>query len=106
MCLSARGWLMARRLVSNNPLSFRGVATDLGFTRDRQFSVPKSAIADLGGRETGIHNPSPAEYGYRVRSLHLRPGMTELLRQLAPAPPWLRRGCARPSSAGRSSVAA
>lgn len=26
-----------------------GRATDLGFTRDRQFIMPKSAKADLGG---------------------------------------------------------
>ena len=36
-------------------LSSRGEAADLGFTRDRHHKVPKSAIADLGGREPATH---------------------------------------------------
>jgi hypothetical protein len=33
-----------------------GRATDLGFTRDRQFMMPKSAIADLGGANPESRN--------------------------------------------------
>jgi len=28
------------------------------------------------GREPGIHNPGASEYGFRVRELRSRPGMT------------------------------
>src|SRR5206468_4205151 len=34
------------------PGASKGDGTDLGFTRDRHIKVPKSAIADLGGRSS------------------------------------------------------
>ena len=45
-----------------------GLPTDLGFTRDRQFSSPRSAKADLGGPELEFITPA-AEYGFRARPL-------------------------------------
>ena len=47
-----------------------GPATDLGFTRDQQAYMPKSATADLGGRTLGwtyptgsrVHNPMNLYY--------------------------------------------
>jgi 5,5'-dehydrodivanillate O-demethylase oxygenase subunit len=55
--------------------SFRGEATDLGFTRDRHCKLPKSATADLGCREPGNHNPGPWIW-IPGSPLSRRPGMT------------------------------
>ena len=43
-------------------------ATDLGFTRDRRFSVPKSAKADLGAKPTNPESIlTDSGYGFRAR---------------------------------------
>jgi hypothetical protein len=33
-------------------------------------------VFDARWREPGIHNPGAADYGFRVRALNARPGMT------------------------------
>jgi hypothetical protein len=57
--------------------SFRGAATDLGFTRDRHVNLPRSAKADLGDREPGIQSlrVQPLDSGFARRS-GSRPEMT------------------------------
>jgi len=42
----------------------------------RKASLLLSFRGAAKGREPGIHNHKPAEYGFRVRSLRERPGMT------------------------------
>ena len=44
---------MAEPRGSSLPRRGRVAATDLGYTRDRQINVPKSATADLGGGRVG-----------------------------------------------------
>src|SRR5450432_2340325 len=51
-----------------------GCATELGFTRVRQYHCP-SRQQPTWMRRPGIHNPHRG-YGFRTRSLHSRSGMT------------------------------
>jgi LPS-assembly lipoprotein len=56
-------------------LSFRGTATDLGFTRDQRLMTRKSAIADLRGREPGIQKqPHAVASGFRLSRRSLPSG--------------------------------
>src|SRR5260370_5185330 len=73
----SRAILFMARLLYLSSFVIPGCATDLGFTRVRQYDCP-SRQQPTWMRRPGIHTPGRG-YGFWARSFHSRPGMTVFL---------------------------